>query len=100
MRKFLIALALFLAPTLAFAQCSGNFPAGYACGSISGGLPGPIPFASVLSNPPLVITPPNPSNVAGLVISQTTPNTGSVAGPILLNSITVVDQGQTVTGTG
>jgi hypothetical protein len=35
-----------------------------------------------------------------LGINQTTPATGTVAGPVLLNTITVIDQGQTVTGSG
>lgn len=45
-----------------------------------------------------IINPAAPSNNIGFSISQTTPNAGSVAGPVLLNSITVIDQGQTVTG--
>lgn len=40
------------------------------------------------------------SGGGALLISQTTPNGGSVAGPIHLNSITVIDGTQTVTGSG
>src|ERR1700726_4936843 len=47
---------------------------------------------------PLTITPTTTTNNQGFVLNQTTPNTGSIAGPISLNSITVIDQGQTVTG--
>jgi hypothetical protein len=45
-KKYLLALALLFAPLLfpsmAAAQCSGNFPAGQFCGSPNGGLPGPV----------------------------------------------------------
>jgi hypothetical protein len=41
MKKLLLALALFLAPTVAFAQCNGSFSANKVCGtSNTGGLPG------------------------------------------------------------
>lgn len=42
MKKLLLALALFLAPATAFAQCSGVFPASTVCGTVAGGVPGPI----------------------------------------------------------
>jgi hypothetical protein len=53
---------------------------------------------AVLNGGPLTINSISSTNTQGLVISQTTPNTGSLAGPVTLNSITVIDQGQTVTG--
>ena len=46
----------------------------------------------------LVINPTAASNNQGLVITQTTPNTGTVTGPITLNGITVIDNSQTVSG--
>lgn len=54
MKKLLLALALFLAPAGAFAQCNGIVPNNYACGNISGG-PGllqPIPLSSFPANAP------------------------------------------------
>ncbi len=47
MKKLLLALALLLAPTGAFAQCNGSFSAAGVCGSINGGPPGQVPFASI-----------------------------------------------------
>lgn len=47
MKKLLLALALLFAPASAFAQCSGVFPASTLCGSVSGGVPGQIPFSSI-----------------------------------------------------
>jgi hypothetical protein len=41
MKKLLLALALLLAPSMAFAQCNGVFPANKVCGTIVGGLPSP-----------------------------------------------------------
>lgn len=50
---------------------------------------------------PFVISPPSGTNTQGLVINQTTPNFGSVTGPVLLNELTVIDRGgQTVYATG
>lgn len=49
MKKHLIALALFLIPAVASAQCSGVFGANTACGTVAGGLPGPISFTSIVS---------------------------------------------------
>ena len=48
MRKLLLALALFLAPTGAWAQCNGVFPNNTICGNTSGlsGLPYPIAIGS------------------------------------------------------
>lgn len=48
----------------------------------------------------LVITPTALTSNSALVITQSTPNGGSVAGPINLNVITVTDGTQTVTGSG
>ncbi len=48
----------------------------------------------------LAIAPTINTNNQGLVIIQTTPNTGTVAGPIGLNIFNITDQAQTVTGTG
>lgn len=47
MKRLLLALALLLAPSGAFAQCSGNFPANSACATVAGGLPGPLPFTAI-----------------------------------------------------
>lgn len=55
------------------------------------------PVASLA--PPLLINPPLLTNIQGFVVTQSTPNGGSVAGPINLNVITVTDGTQAVTGT-
>lgn len=47
---------------------------------------------------PLFLAPTALTNTQGLVITQSTPNGGSVVGPINLNSITVIDGTQAVTG--
>lgn len=47
----------------------------------------------------LSISPTVASNTLGLKIVQSTPNGGSIAGPLNLNTITVTDGTQTVTGT-
>ncbi len=47
MKKLLLALALFLMPVSASAQCNGIFPANTACGTVAGGPPGPVPFTSI-----------------------------------------------------
>ena len=47
MKKLIILALLFLAPTGAWAQCNGKFPASTACGSVSGGPPGPVPFSAI-----------------------------------------------------
>lgn len=46
----------------------------------------------------LTIAPTTLTNNSGFNITQTTPNSGTVAGPNFLNLITVNDQAQTVTG--
>lgn len=47
MKKLLLALFLFFAPSIAWAQCNGVFGASTVCGSVGGGIPGPIPFSSI-----------------------------------------------------
>jgi hypothetical protein len=42
MKKLLLALALLLAPTASWAQCTGIFGANTVCGSQAGGVPGPL----------------------------------------------------------
>lgn len=42
MKKLILALALLFAPTLAFGQCNGVYTAGQVCGSVAGGIPGPV----------------------------------------------------------
>lgn len=47
MKKLLLALALLLlAPVAASAQCNGVFGANQICGSVAGGLPGPVNSSS------------------------------------------------------
>jgi hypothetical protein len=61
------------------------------------------PLATVVSITPttaLSITPTALSNNLGFNSSQSTPNGGTVAGPINLNYITVIGGTQTVTGSG
>lgn len=46
MKKLLLALAFLLAPSLAFAQCNGVFPANTLCGNLSGAPQPPAAFAA------------------------------------------------------
>jgi len=59
MKQITLAVALFISlfATLnsAAAQCNGNFGADSACGTVGGGLPGPIPFSSIISGSGAVI---------------------------------------------
>ncbi len=66
MKRLLLILALLLAPTVANAQCNGVFGASQACGSVSGGPPGPIPFSAI--------------NAPGGTNGQTQYNNGGVFG--------------------
>lgn len=52
MKRFLLALALLLAPSLASAQCNGVFPNNTVCGNITGtaNVPGPTSPASFLGS--------------------------------------------------
>ncbi len=65
---------------------------GVQCSNIAGS-------TAVLNGGPLTITPAPLSNIAGIGVTQSTPNGGSVAGPIRLNAINVTDGTQAVTGT-
>ncbi len=51
MKKLLLALALWLTPFAAFAQCTGVFPPNNICGTVAGGVPGPV-STSVLTGVP------------------------------------------------
>jgi hypothetical protein len=42
MKKLLLALSILLLPSAAFGQCNGVFGANQVCGSIAGGVPGPV----------------------------------------------------------
>lgn len=48
MKKIILALCLLLAPSAAFAQCTGVFPASTVCGVSGAGanVPGPLPLSS------------------------------------------------------
>lgn len=48
MKKLLLALALFLAPSLAWAQCNGVFPNGTVCGNATGSTNTPRATAATL----------------------------------------------------
>jgi hypothetical protein len=48
MKKLLLALAFVLASSEAWAQCNGVFAASQVCGSIAGGLPGPVSSTAVI----------------------------------------------------
>lgn len=54
MKRIILALALFLLPSVAFAQCNGIFPNNTACGNISGSsnTGRPIPLSSFPANAP------------------------------------------------
>lgn len=51
MKRILLALVLLLTPSFAWAQCTGVFPSATICGSVSGGVPGPV-STSVLTGVP------------------------------------------------
>lgn len=51
MKKFLLALALILFPLAAQAQCNGAFGANQVCGSVAGGIPGPVNSTSFPAAP-------------------------------------------------
>lgn len=53
MRKLLLALALVLAPSIAFAQCNGVFPPHTLCGNLSASpaLPGPVSSSGSVIGP-------------------------------------------------
>ena len=53
MKKLLLALALVLAPSLAWAQCAGVFPANTVCGntSASPNVPSAVPFGGTIIGP-------------------------------------------------
>lgn len=48
----------------------------------------------------VLVNPPVNTTTQGVVVQQTTPTTGSVAGPVFENLINVVDGGYNVTGSG
>jgi len=52
MKRLLLAITLFLLPSVCWAQCNGIFGPNTACGTIAGGLPGQIPFASFPTGTP------------------------------------------------
>lgn len=53
MKKLLIALCTFISigSSSAFAQCNGVFPANTTCGSVAGGIPGPVNNSVLVGNP-------------------------------------------------
>lgn len=59
MKKLLLALALLLAPTVGWAQCSGQFPNQTVCGNTSGtaNFPRSVSLASVISGSVAIKTP-------------------------------------------
>ena len=72
MKRLLLALALFLLPAAAAAQCNGVFPASTLCGNNTGssGIPGQFPASSLVGLLPLPNTQiyvGNVSNVAAAV---------------------------------
>src|ERR1700733_1191198 len=53
MKKLLTLLALLFIPVEASAQCNGVFGANQVCGTVSGGVPGPVNIGSFTN--PLVV---------------------------------------------
>src|SRR6516162_5871244 len=69
--RIFIAAALFtLIPSIAFGQCSGNFPANTLCGTVTGGVPRAIAAPLSVSNADSTLT--------------ISPTTGSVIGSLNL----------------
>lgn len=73
MKRLLLALTLFLVPSLVHAQCTGPFQNNYVCGNTSGSTstPAPIPFA----NFPI-----------GLTVGSTTISNGTTTAPLFNNA--------------
>lgn len=89
MKKLILALALLLAPSLAWGQCNGVFAVGTVCGSAAGGVPGPI--SQITIGGLIINTPISTTN-------QAIKTTQVVAGSITdtLNSFNITfDQGTT-----
>jgi hypothetical protein len=80
MKKLLLTLALLLLPSAALAQCNGAFGTNQVCGSIAGGIPGPVNFAAFPLTPPLILPVNNlgQTNSDALELVNTTPTTSGV----------------------
>lgn len=79
MKKIILAIGLWLLPTLAFAQCSGVFPASSVCGTGVGGpaVPGVIPLSSLVVPQNLI---PGSTVITGGTSNGVLYNTGGVLG--------------------
>ena len=88
MRKFLIALGLFLAGfSSAAAQCNGNFPANDVCGSIAGGFPGPVPGTSLFTGITVGSSPVN-NGTNTFVLTDNAGVLGNISPSITINGTT------------
>lgn len=85
MKKLLLALALLLTPSLAWAQCTGIFPASNICGTVAGGVPGPVPN-SVLTGIPGGSPNQTQYNIGGTTFGGYTPS-----GDVTVNPATGVE---------
>lgn len=74
MKKLLLTLALLFAPSLAWGQCNGVFSAGDVCGSVLGGIPGPVNLSQGI-NPVIYGADPTGVNDSSPAV-QTACNTG------------------------
>lgn len=109
MKKLLLALALLLFSSPAFAQCNGVFPNNTACGNISGGnnTPRAIPLTSFPANVPGGTTGQIQYNAGGNTFAGVGPitcPTGQALNIIGLNgtptcSVIGIGSASTVTGT-
>lgn len=84
MKKLLLALALLLAPSLAFAQCNGQFPANTFCGNNTAQARPPFPIPSTGTGN---VTGPGSSTVGdipsfGNTIGTTLTDSGITAGSL------------------
>ena len=101
LKRLLLVGLLALAPSAAFAQCNGIFPANNVCGTVGGGFAGPVPSSSFASAITVGVTPIS-GGITGYVLYDNGgilgnyPITGTAGNVVLSTSPTI--SGLTVTG--
>lgn len=96
MKKLVLILALLFTPSLAFAQCNGNFGASTFCGTVAGGAPGPVPFSSIIGNAITALTGDGTAAGPGsvpLTLATVNSNVGTFGSTTQCNTITVNAKG-------
>lgn len=105
MKKFLLALAFCLAPSLVFGQCTGVFPANTLCGNLSASPAPPSQFSASGT----VVGPGSSvvgeiavwANTGGTQLGDATGISAAAGGPFTINlTSNTINQGIVVNGTG